>query len=519
MERNYCLNSWKEIDYDALEAKYLPMIQEAEKTGDKATYGKALEEFAYEFHDGHVSINLLDEDLENATEEALYGNDYGLSLFTLSDGTTIAVNVETDEDTFKIYSAETVNSENGSESGTLNSASIQESDGIPGLQVLSNAGIKNGTVITKWDGRDIASAVADVQCVDLNLQYPVKENEDLLRPIFLAGKGGDTVDVTYLDEKGKEKTVTLPKQGTYYSRLYITEAQLFQQKDAFIVAKAFQEKSYDQMSDQEKTNLKSQLKEVRENFATKMITDKCGYLRLNKEGYDDRQDNIAVLRHGYYPSLTEMYNKKLEDLQDQGMEYLVIDLRNNTGGYDCVAGALASLFTDEKQYLAGFGRETSRGKKQTNADEQTASANQTSSATQSSYKLKESEYIFPDGRWKDLPVVVLTNQTCMSAGDCAADVLGRQDNVTLMGISPSNGVNQNNDGTIYLTDCAVCINYPSCLTLSEDAVPYIDTDVTRTNRIPLEETIPVDKEAAMTIFSGKDEDYELEYAVEYLENN
>ena len=243
MERNYCLNSWKEIDYDALEAKYLPMIQEAEKTGDKATYGKALEEFAYEFHDGHVSINLLNEDLENATEEALYGNDYGLSLFTLSDGTTIAVNVET--------------------------------DGIPGLQVLSNAGIKNGTVITKWDGRDIASAVADVQCVDLNLQYPVKENEDLLRPIFMAGKGGDTVDVTYLDEMGKEKTVILPKQRTYYSRLYITEAQLFQQKAAFIVAKAFQEKTYDQMSDQEKTNLKSQLKEVRENFATKMITDKC----------------------------------------------------------------------------------------------------------------------------------------------------------------------------------------------------------------------------------------------------
>lgn len=107
----------------------------------------------------------------------------------------------------------------------------------------------------------------------------------------------------------------------------------------------------------------------------------------------------------------------------------------------------------------------------------------------------------------------------MSAGDCAADVLGRQNNVTLMGISPSNGVNQNNDGTIYPTDCAACINYPSCLTLSEDAVPYSDTDVTRTNRIPLEETIPVDKEAAMTIFSGKDEDYELEYVVEYLENN
>ena len=39
------------------------------------------------------------------------------------------------------------------------------------------------------------------------------------------------------------------------------------------------------------------------------------------------------------------------------MEYLVIDIRNNVGGYDNVAGALASLFTSEKKHMFAFGFE------------------------------------------------------------------------------------------------------------------------------------------------------------------
>ena len=175
------------------------------------------------------------------------------------------------------------------------------------------------------------------------------------------------------------------------------------------------------------------------------------------------------------------------------MEYLVIDIRNNGGGYDNVAGALASLFTDEKKYMCGFGYEDETG-----------------------YHTTENNYIFPDGRYKDLPVVVLVNLTCGSAGDGMAKFLGECDNVTLMGITASAGVNQNNGGIMYLTK-NISVYYPIALTLSSENVPLIDTDQTREGRIPLEAKIPMTKEFVLkTCDWNSEEDPQLDYAADYL---
>ena len=109
--------------------------------------------------------------------------------------------------------------------------------------------------------------------------------------------------------------------------------------------------------------------------------------------------------------------------------------------------------------------------------------------------------------------------------------LGDCPNATLMGIIASSGVNQNNGGYIYLTD-NICVYYPVFLSLSEDGEPFIDTDHTRENKIPLDVVIPITSENAKNIFSidnydreamekGKtmfERDVELEYAVRYLLN-
>jgi hypothetical protein len=186
------------------------------------------------------------------------------------------------------------------------------------------------------------------------------------------------------------------------------------------------------------------------------------------------------------------------------MTSLIIDIRNNGGGDDACAGALASLFTDEKRYLVGFGYEDENG-----------------------FHCKDDLYIFPDGRYKDLPVVVLVNSECMSAGDGLAKYLSDCDNVTLMGLTASSGVNQNNGGCIYLTD-NIRLLYPVFLSLSDEQVPLIDTDYSRENRIPLDVAIPLTRERALKMFDyeaavlyqiGQREDLadvELDYAVEYL---
>ena len=440
LEQEYCLNTWKGINYDELLEEYLPKVEEAEKNSDEAAYSAIITEVTYNFYDSHVGPYLSD-DISIVTQEFLSGNDYGLSMIRVDDGNVIAILVE------------------------------------PGCEAATK-GIHDGTTIISWDNRDINDAVKDVECIYPGLSFPVKENEDIFRPIFLAGKGGDTVSITFLDDNGDKQSISVKKTGSYYDRLVTSIKCLLHDQDDY------------------------------RNFYSCMLNDNCGYLRIISESYDALGDNISAIKKGYYPELTEYYAGLIQDLKEQGMEYLVIDIRNNGGGYDSVAGALASLFTDKKSHMVSFGYEDEQG-----------------------YHIAENQYIFPDGRYTYIPVVVLVNSNCMSAGDGMAKFLGDCPNVTLMGITASSGVNQNNGGYIYLTD-NICVFYPVFLNLSENGEPFIDTDYTRENRIPLDIMIPVTRENAKTIFSidnfdkeamEKGEiafkrDIELEYAIKYLEN-
>ena len=433
MEKEYCLSSWKKIDYDGLLKEYLPRVEEAEKNNDESAYAAVVTEVTYRFYDYHV-YTALGDDIDEDVMNSLTGNDYGLSMMKLDDGTVIAIFVEDG-----------------------NGMLYDEPHDITKL------GIHNGTQIVAWDGKEINEAIDETECINTIIQFSVKSNEDFFRPAFLAGKGGETVDVTFIDDNGSEKHAQLNRIGDYSGRL------------SGVLIKFLH------------------LHDYTPNFTTKMLDDKCGYLLVRSEHYSTFYDNLSVIRSGYYPELVEFYASKIEELKAQGMEYLVIDIRNNGGGYDNVAGALASLFTDEKKYMCGFGYEDETG-----------------------YHTTENNYIFPDGRYKDLPVVVLVNLTCGSAGDGMAKFLGDCDNVTLMGVTASAGVNQNNGGVMYLTK-NISVYYPIALTLSSENVPLIDTDQTREGRIPLEAKIPMTKEFVLkTCDWNSEEDPQLDYAADYL---
>lgn len=428
LEKEYVLGSWKQIDYDALLEEYLPRVEQAEKNKDELEYAKVITEVTYRFYDSHVYTN-LDNDLFLSACEYYSGNDYGLSMIRLDDESVIAVFVEP-----------------GSEAERL--------------------GIHNGTTIISWDSRDINEALENVECVHPMFQFPVKSNEDVFRPIFLAGKGSDSVEIGFIDDSGIAQSVNVQKIGNSDDRFDCAYVMLLHRHNI------------------DRTN----------NYAC-MLNDKCGYLRVLSESYDPLLDDISAIRKGYYPELTEHYAELIQDLKDQGMEWLVIDIRNNGGGYDSCAGALASLFTEEKTHMVSFGYEDKKG-----------------------YHIKDTQYIFPDGRFSDIPVVCLVNSDCMSAGDGLAKFLGDCPNVTLMGITASCGVNQNNGGYIYLTE-NIGIGYPVFLSLSSDDVPLIDTDHTRENRIPLDVTIPMTRERALEIFTLDENDPELQYAMDYLKKS
>ena len=438
MEKEYCLSSWKKIDYGFLLNEYLPRVEEAEKNKDETAYAEVVTEVLYRFYDSHVYIQMGDDTYEQVMSRKA-GNDYGLSLVKLDDGKVIAVLVESDKPL--IYDEK---------------------------KKKKKLGIHNGTQITSWDGKKIDEAIEQTECINPMIQFPVKSNEDMFRPAFLAGRGGETVDITFIDDSGSEKHATLNKLGDYSSRL------------SGAIMLLLQPRNYEP------------------NFSSKMLNDKCGYLLIRAEHFSTLTDNLAVIKDGSYPELTEFYASKIEGLKAQGMEYLVIDIRNNVGGYDNVAGALASLFTTEKKHMFAFGFEDAQG-----------------------YHKRDDQYIYPDGRYKDLPVVVLVNSQCVSAGDGMAKFLSDCDNVTLMGITASGGVNQNNGACIYLTN-NISVYYPAFLTLSYEGVPLIDTDNTRQTRVPLDEKIPMTKEFALRFFDPEKlrnpeaGDPQLDYAVDFM---
>lgn len=422
MEEEYPISSWKGIDYDALLEEFVPRVQAAEEANDLRALGVILYDYCNRFYDGHIALIPADSQVAANVNRELLGNDYGLSLITLDDGTVVAVCVE------------------------------------PGSEV-ETAGIYTGTVVTAWDGIAVAEAK---QSYDFPLSPPVKENEEPSRTMLLAGQGGETITVSFLDDGGAERTVTLNRIGDYvgrYTKAYGTFCHM----------------------------------EESENFSYKMLGDTCGYLRIHSEELETLR-KIYVAFTGQAPFVTEKVDQILEELCAKGMTTLVIDIRNNTGGSPTVSAAVATLFAEETFTYAWTCYD--RG----------------GSHIQSG----EPWEVVANGKWRELPVVVLVNQNTVSAGDAMADMLADFPNVTLMGVTPTNCSCQGTGGESYLAGGHFVIHYPVILEVDQNGDPLIDTNTSREGRIPLEVEIPLDEKAVLAIFEAGT-DYELEYAVDWLQ--
>ena len=428
IEGHYILSEHKQIDYDALRAKYIPMAAEADLNGDEEAYAEAVMNLCYEFHDGHLSAYFLDDDLRSRVNDNMYGNDYGFSMISTDSGVTVAILTAGDSDAYAL-------------------------------------GIHDGTVITGWDGTDIDEALRNVSCVTTGWptpSFPTSENEDFMRPIFLAGNGGDTVKVRFIGDDGKETEVTLESKGSYYNRFMAAMKP--------ITGKRCDEFAY-----------------------CEMLDSRCGYLCIPEEEYDTSGDIIAALTDDY-PAVKELLISRIDQMRSQGMDRLIIDLRDNDGGLDVISAAVASLFTTEEiRTYSGF---ISGG------------------------KLVETKYwkwtVPADGRYSNIPVVVLVNAGTASAGDILTYNLSTFPNVTVMGITTSWGCAQGVAQTCLLSGGSIRLRYSIMATLDEERNIYIDPGPDRISGITLDEKIPFDMDAVNKMYV-QGLDYELEYALDWIE--
>ena len=412
LEDNYVLSEWKKIDYKKLKKEGLELIKEAEKTDNINKYYEALNNIVSSLYDGHAGLDFYAIDYNYNVEKIKEFNDYGLSLITLDDGTTIAINVE------------------------------------------DNIEIKEGDIITKWNDVLVNEAI---EKVILPLTEGTLENEKIQKTFYLAGLGDDTVKVTYINSSNEEKVATLNKIDNNLPRAINSFGLLNHTKN--------------------------------EEYTYKMINNNIGYLRVTEEETNIFSDYYAYLT-GNHKYAREKFRKDLRKLKEQGMTKLVIDIRNNAGGYEEVATALTSLFTKEKMYAFSLGIRKDK-------------------------KLKSiaDRYVYGDGEFSDLQIIVLTGMRCGSAGDGLVKYLSRLDNVTVAGLTNPSGINQEVGGYVYMPENAI-ITFPTGLVLDENGNPNIDIDETRISRNPIDIKIPLNKESAIKIFNGID--YELEWAIEYL---
>ena len=427
MSESYISRDYKNINFEDLKAKLVPMVEEAEKNNDKTAFAKALLEYQYEFYDSHIWFSNNSDILDQAEKE-LAGNDYGLSMYRIDNGDTIAIMVK-----------------EGSQA--------------------EKAGIHNGTVIKKWNGVDVDEAMRDVRCLDSWYQFEVLENEALMKPIFLAGQGGENVTVTFIADDGSTKNVQLDSIGSYKSRESIVLSRFY---------------SCNRISGK--------------NFSCRMLNDDTGYLRITKEHYGDHMDDIITYCIGKHKKVYEEVNAKLQELSDKGMKYLVIDLRNNSGGYVQIGNAVSSLFADRKL------------------------TNKTAIECYGHIIPINTFHTFDEGKWKELPVAVLVNDAAVSASDDLIHLLSQCPNVTVMGITSSSNSVQSTGGICYLSDDMFEVYYPIIYSLDENN-DILEVTADRQAKVGFDLRIPVDHDAAMMIFSDSEEDYELEYAVDHLHHN
>ena len=428
LEATYVSRYWKDIDFDAMREKYLPRIEKAEQENNEEEILLSLCELNYDLYDGHIWLTVHNMDSYSDAVRDVAGNDYGFSMFRDSDGEILAVLVKS-----------------GSEA--------------------EQKGIKNGTVITAWDGEPIDEAAAKVKCLDFNYVYSYIENEEIFQPVYLAGHGGETVEVSFKADDGNEKTVTLNRMGSYNGRLNDALDRIFNTDRG-----------------------------IGSNLSTCMLDDETGYLRVRDEDFVSVDDIHSIISHLTFKN-DDVYNsmkEKIEALEDQGMKRMVIDIRNNDGGFGWLSQTIASLFVDtemapETAYLKG-----------------------------KEFRSFKNPRKFGEAVYSDVPVAVLVNVATCSAGDVLAYYLSKGENTVLIGNTYPWGCAQGIGGRCLLTGDKVEFCYPVFPDLDEKNEPIAEAKSDRKAVTKLDYQVKYSKEEVLELFGDSSRDKVLETALEYL---
>ncbi|MDO5155392.1 MAG: S41 family peptidase [Eubacteriales bacterium] len=423
LKNRYCLTAHKGIDFDDLYARYYPRFVEANKEHSKEKNFIAWHEMLCEFHDGHTYY-MTDEDIVKEAANTMFGSDFGFSMVTLSDGRNVAVNVE--------------------------SGSAAE-----------QAGITLGTEILSLNGKSVEKCKNDVKYYER--VNPDLDNERFYSTIYAAGQNGNQLEVTFIDETGKEQSVSLKRLGFYQERL----------KETLEIVNG----GYDSGT-----------------LTFTEIDDKTVLYRIKEMVYDTESAHS-----GDYGGLESELRQGLMEYKNKGYTRLILDVRGNNGGSPFMIITIAKLLAEQGEHFyvnSGVIDEQTGLHK---IDEKTGK-----------YLIGEKESYQGEDLWGHGDIILLVNGECISAGDHFTNMMYGQDNVKIMGFTKSNGSGQAVSGILLNSGV---ISFSQIPVLDENGDIYIDPGVNRKAGVHIDELVGIDEEALHVLFEEKG-DYLLQKACE-----
>ncbi|MCR5847304.1 MAG: hypothetical protein K6G75_04225 [Lachnospiraceae bacterium] len=462
LKEHYVLTDEKGIDWDDLYSRYEPLFKEIDETQDAKENYKVWNQFTKEFYDGHTAYMLKHQDDELNLMMECYGNDYGLSIARLSSGEFVAINVEGYANSYSI------DSEEEDLTGFYRfKENYRSEDADENIDVLKNAGIKNGTIITKWNGRAIDDYYDDIKYYVS--AYPVRENEEFFLPMYVAGIGAnsefgdfneDEAVLTYLSDNGEEKELTLKSLGSYMPRLYDSLCKV-----------------------NRGVNIT--------NLSWENVNDDTMLLRIRQMSYD----SASYAEPGMYTEMVDQLRKEVISLKENGYKNIVFDMRSNEGGDPFFVQSVAGLFAPEGEhvnmYISKINEETASFERDENG------------------KYTKEDVLTYEGEdlWHDGKIILLVNAECVSAGDDMAYIMGEYPNVRVVGFTRTNSSCQ----AVSAVNLEIAnLAFSAVPNIDENGNVVIDTLTDRVGRTPFDEKIPFDQAAITAIFDNG-EDYPLQF--------
>lgn len=198
--------------------------------------------------------------------------------------------------------------------------------------------------------------------------------------------------------------------------------------------------------------------------------------------YEMLENNIGYIYLSAFEEVSaEQFKEAVDDLEEQGMESLILDLRNNGGGVVTAAKAIADYLLPDGMTMVSF-----KGK-----------------------GVSDSTYKSEDGHEVDIPMVVLTNDQSASASEVLTGALKDNDRAIVVGTKTfgkgiAQGVFEIPDGSaLKLTTAYYYVPSGECI-----------------HKIGIEPDVEVElkEELKSMIEVPKEDDNQLKAAIEVLED-